>query len=76
MTIPAQAAPEVEALAYRLAQLLAQTSAESQYHLATALGAAGVPGVGGSLVIEIPRRVGEHVVVKWAGGAQQLSLPL
>lgn len=76
MTVGTEMRPEVAALAMRLANLLADTSGESQYHLATALGAAEVPGVGGTLVIQIPRRVGEHPTVKWAGGAQQLSLPL
>lgn len=67
---------DVEALALRLALLLAQSSPESQFHLETMLAASGLPGVGGTLLVELPRRVGEHVRIKWAGGSTGLSLPL
>lgn len=67
---------DVEALAKRLATILERTSVESQFHLETALRAAETDNVGGTLLVQIPRRVSEHVVVKWAGGAQQLALPI
>lgn len=68
--------PDVAAMALRLAEVLSHLSDESRYHLDSALRASEVPGIGGTLIVQLPRRVGEHPVVKWAGGAQQLSLPL
>lgn len=67
---------DVEALAKRLALILDRTSPESRFHLETALRAAETDHVGGTLLVQVPRRVSEHVVVKWAGGASQLQLPL
>lgn len=66
----------VDALAKRLAVVLAETSVESQFHLETALRAADTGSVGGTLVIQLPRREREHPVVKWIGGATQLALPI
>lgn len=63
-------------LAVRLADLLAKSSPESLFHLETALRASELSGVGGTLLVELPRRTGEHVRIKWAGGAAGLSLPL
>lgn len=63
-------------LAVRLADLLAKSSPESMFHLETALRASELSGVGGSLIVQLPRRVGEHVKIKWAGGSEGLSLPL
>lgn len=59
---------EVKLLAVALAQLLNLVSGESRFHLTTALGARTFGGVGGDLVIRVPRRQAEHVVVKWVGG--------
>lgn len=67
---------DVDDLAKRLAVVLAETSAESRFHLETALRAADTGGVGGTLLIQLPRRAQEHPVVKWVGGAQQLALPI
>jgi hypothetical protein len=67
---------EVDALAKRLAVLLTGTSVESQFHLETALRAAETGSVGGTLLVQLPRREREHAVVKWAGGTQALNLPL
>lgn len=66
----------VDALAKRLAVVLAETSVESRFHLETALRAADTGSVGGTLVIQLPRREREHPVVKWIGGATQLALPI
>ena len=63
-------------LAQRLAELLAKSSPESLFHLETALSASELAGVGGTMLIEVPRRPGEHVKIKWAGGSTGLSLPL
>lgn len=60
--------PEIMALAVQLATLLAKTSEESRFHLSTAL-QAGQLNVSGDLVVRIPRRVNEHVQVKWVGGS-------
>lgn len=68
--------PRVSELAVRLAELLSKSSAESLFHLNTALAASELSGVGGTLLIEVPRRAGEHVRTKWAGGSTGLSLPL
>lgn len=67
---------EIEALARRLTSLLERTSAESRFHLETALRAAETDNVGGTVLVQVPRRVAEHVTVKWAGGSAQLALPI
>lgn len=58
---------DTKLLALTLAELLTRTSAESKYHLQTALGAR-MFGVGGDLVVHVPRRSNEHVVIQWVGG--------
>lgn len=67
---------DVDVLAKRLALMLSTVSVESRFHLETALSAAEVGGIGGTLLVQVPRRVQEHPVIKWAGGVQQLALPL
>lgn len=71
-----QAQSSTAELAVRLADLLAVSSPESLFHLETALAASELSGVGGTLLVEVPRRAGEHVKIKWAGGSTGLSLPL
>jgi len=66
--VPQEIDPAVAALALQLAELLARTSEESRFHLQTALGAAQFGGVGGDLVVRIPRKQSEHALVKWVGG--------
>lgn len=51
-----------------LGNILTCTSEESKYHLESALGARRFGGIAGDLVIRVPRRVNEHVLVKWVGG--------
>lgn len=58
---------DIQQLSDELAELLSRMSAESRFHLRTALGASQHQ-VGGDLVISIPRRANEHVVVRWVGG--------
>ena len=59
---------EATELAAAITRLLLKTSEESRFHLKTAIGAAEFSGVGGDLVIRIPRKKGEHPLVKWVGG--------
>lgn len=63
-------------LAVSLEQLLQQMSAESRFHLATALNAAQTAGVGGTLVIDVPRKNTDHVQVKWLGGGHTLDVEI
>lgn len=74
--VQVQSGRDMEALASRLAELLSRSSEESLFHLETMLSASEISGVGGTLLVELPRRTGEHVRIKWAGGSTGLSLPL
>ena len=71
--VPHEPAFDVKLLDHDAATLLAlldNLSVESRHHLASALSAARTPGVGGVLAIVVPKRVGEHAQVKWAGGGK------
>lgn len=74
--LPAAEEAEVRQLAEQLANLLAHTSKASRFHLQTALQAAEMDGVGGTLIVAIPPRNKDHSVVKWVGGGSHLDLPI
>lgn len=67
---------DVRALAERLAAVLSQTSKASRFHLQTALQAAELDGVGGTLIIALPPRTKDYPIVKWVGGGSHLDLPI
>ena len=64
--------PETVELAAELAALLSDLRPASRFHLRSALMAAGVEGVGGSLVIEIPRKPTDKANVSFVGGKPRL----
>lgn len=61
-------------LVAELAELLAELRPASRFHLMTALRAAQTEGVGGALVIEVPRKGRDPVEVTWVGGRPKLTL--
>jgi hypothetical protein len=69
-------APGREQLARDLAELLDTMSVESMFYLRQALEASKIEKAGGTLLINIPRKVGEYAQVRWAGGSHESFLRL
>lgn len=65
-----------EKLAADLAGLLAKLSDESAFYLRQALDAADLEKVGGTLLINVPKRTGEFAQVRWAGGSHESFMRL
>ncbi len=51
-------------------------SVESMFYLRQALEASKIEKAGGTLLINIPRKVGEYAQVRWAGGSHESFLRL
>lgn len=52
-----------------LAELLSDMGDASRFNLETALRAAALEGVGGQLIINVPRKVGARVDIDWIAPA-------